>query len=89
MGGKPHQGDLQLPDGASQQAGAAPHAPAAPSGRVPIPRSAVRLPLEVATHVECRWRDDRYYPARIIERRKVEEGAEDEYEYYVHYRKCE
>ena len=51
----------------------------------------VRLPLEVATHLECRWRDGKYYPARIIERRKAEEGEgeDDAYEYYVHYRKCE
>ncbi|KAL4423134.1 hypothetical protein ABPG77_004817, partial [Micractinium sp. CCAP 211/92] len=80
MGGKPHEG--------VDAAGATTTAHgAAPSGRVPIPRSAVRLPLEVSTHLECRWRDGKYYPARIIERRRVEDGAEDEYEYYVHYRK--
>lgn len=82
MGGKPQEGG----DGGAA-AGSA-HG-AAPSGRVPIPRSAVRLPLEVSTHLECKWRDGKFYPARIIERRKVDDGAEDEYEYYVHYRKCE
>lgn len=83
MGGQPH--------GEGGEAGggeAAAHPNAAPSGRIPVPRSAVRLPLEVATHLECRWRDDKYYPARIIERRKADSGVEDEYEYYVHYRKC-
>lgn len=82
MGGKPHEAG----DGAGAAGGAS---GAAPSGRVPIPRSAVRLPLEVSTHLECKWRDGKFYPARIIERRRVDEGAEDEYEYYVHYRKCE
>ena len=91
MGGKPHQGDVQMADGdaqGGQQAGALP-ANAAPSGRIPVPRSAVRLPLEVSTHLECKWRDGKFYPARIIERRKADGGAPDEYEYYVHYRKCE
>lgn len=84
MGGKPH--DAAMPD--AEGAAALPPG-AAPSGRIPVPRAAVRLPLEVATHLECRWRDEKFYPARIIERRKVDGGAEDEYEYYVHYRKCE
>jgi hypothetical protein len=87
MGGKPQQGDVQMADAGQQQAALPPNA--APSGRIPIPRSQVRLPLEVATHLECRWRDDKYYPARIIERRKADEGGLDAYEYYVHYRKCE
>ena len=62
---------------------------AVPSGRPPIARSLVRLPLEVGTLLDCRWRDGNFYPARIIERRRKPDGAEDEYEYYVHYRKCE
>jgi hypothetical protein len=81
MGGKPH-------DVAGDGAEAVLPPNAAPSGRVPVPRAEVRLPLEVSTHLECRWRDDKYYPARIIERRKADEGGEDAYEYYVHYRKC-
>jgi histone acetyltransferase MYST1 len=90
MGGKPHQGDVQMADAEQQQQhGAASAGAAAPSGRIPVPRAQVRLPLEVATRLECRWRDGKYYPARIIERRKAEEGEEDAYEYYVHYRKCE
>lgn len=84
MGGKPGEGG-----GADGGGGATLPPNAAPSGRIPIPRAQVRLPLEVSTHLECKWRDDKFYPARIIERRKVEGGAEDEYEYYVHYRKCE
>lgn len=47
----------------------------------------VKLPLDVGTLVDGLWRDGLYHQARIIERRKVE-GTED-YEYYVHYRKCE
>jgi hypothetical protein len=86
MGVKPQQGDVQMAaaDGQQQQQG---HA--APSGRVPVPRSEVRLPMEVSTHVECKWRDGRFYPARIIERRQVKGEGGEEYEYYVHYRKCE
>lgn len=83
MGGKPH-GEGGAPEG--DAAGLPPNA--APSGRIPVPRHLVRLPLEVATHLECKWRDGKFYPARIIERRKVD-GSADEYEYYVHYRKCE
>lgn len=83
MGGKPH-GEGGAPEG--EAAGLPPNA--APSGRIPVPRHLVRLPLEVATHLECKWRDGKFYPARIIERRKVD-GSADEYEYYVHYRKCE
>jgi histone acetyltransferase MYST1 len=86
MGGKPHQGDVQMADAAAQ-GGQAAHA--APGGRIPIPRSAVRLPLEVSTHLECKWRDGKMYPSRIIERRKMEGGTPDQYEYYVHYRNCE
>ncbi|GAB4822189.1 hypothetical protein N2152v2_009235 [Parachlorella kessleri] len=55
------------------------------TGRPPIPRSQVRLPLDVGTHVDCLWRDGQYHAARIIERRKVPDR--EEYEYYVHYRK--
>jgi len=47
----------------------------------------VRLPLDVGTHVDCLWRDGQYHAARIIERRKVPDR--EEYDYYVHYRKCE
>lgn len=54
--------------------------------RTPVPRSEVVLPLEPYTLVDCIWRDERKHPARIVERRKVA-GGEDEYEYYVHYRK--
>lgn len=83
MGGKPHgEGGAAEGDAAGLPPGAA------PSGRIPVPRHMVRLPLEVSTHLECKWRDGKFYPARIIERRKVD-GTADEYEYYVHYRKCE
>ena len=59
------------------------------------------LPLEVGTQIQCLWRDEKYHPVRIIERRRkavrrgaaaaasaAGEGGEDPsqmYEYYVHY----
>lgn len=46
------------------------------------------LPLEVGTRVNCRWRDSKYHPVKVIERRKLSDGAND-YEYYVHYTECE
>lgn len=45
------------------------------------------LPLEVGTRVMCRWRDGKYHPVKVIERRKIHGGAND-YEYYVHYTEC-
>lgn len=60
---------------------------AGPSGRPAIPRSMVRLPLEVGTLLDCRWRDGKSYPARIIERRRKPDGGPDDWDYYVHYRK--
>ncbi|XP_022773195.1 histone acetyltransferase of the MYST family 1-like isoform X2 [Durio zibethinus] len=47
-------------------------------------RSSV-LPLEVGTRVMCRWRDGKYHPVKVIERRKMHFGGPDDYEYYVHY----
>ncbi|XVF64661.1 hypothetical protein PTKIN_Ptkin09bG0185900 [Pterospermum kingtungense] len=47
-------------------------------------RSSV-LPLEVGTRVMCRWRDGKYHPVKVIERRKVHLGGPTDYEYYVHY----
>jgi len=47
-------------------------------------RSSV-VPLEVGTRVMCRWRDGKYHPVKVIERRKV---LNAEYEYYVHYTEC-
>ncbi|KAH9295035.1 hypothetical protein KI387_038623 [Taxus chinensis] len=43
------------------------------------------LPLEVGTRVLCKWRDDKFHPVKIIERRKLPNGAPNDYEYYVHY----
>ena len=45
------------------------------------------LPLEVGTRMQCRWRDGKLHPVKIIERRKQASSAED-YEYYVHYTEC-
>ncbi|KAK7322481.1 hypothetical protein VNO77_25862 [Canavalia gladiata] len=47
-------------------------------------RSSV-LPLEVGTRVMCRWRDGKFHPVKVIERRKVPNAAPNDYEYYVHY----
>lgn len=47
----------------------------------------VKLPLEIGTRVDCKWRDGEFHPARVIERRPVE--GTDLHEYYVHYSKCE
>ncbi|KAJ8423673.1 hypothetical protein Cgig2_023518 [Carnegiea gigantea] len=43
------------------------------------------LPLEVGTRVMCRWRDGKYHPVKVIERRKMSSGEPNDYEYYVHY----
>lgn len=50
-------------------------------------RSSV-LPLEVGTRVMCRWRDNKYHPVKVIERRKVPNAIPNDYEYYVHYTEC-
>ncbi|XP_004499615.1 histone acetyltransferase of the MYST family 1-like [Cicer arietinum] len=47
-------------------------------------RSSV-LPLEVGTRVMCRWRDSKYHPVKVIERRRVHGSGPNDYEYYVHY----
>lgn len=46
------------------------------------------LPLEVGTRVMCRWRDSKYHPVKVIERRRVHAGGPNDYEYYVHYTEC-
>ncbi|KAJ4878596.1 Histone acetyltransferase of the MYST family 1 [Raphanus sativus] len=43
------------------------------------------LPLEVGTRVSCLWRDGKYHPVKVIERRKNHSDGSNEYEYYVHY----
>ncbi|KAH7567833.1 hypothetical protein JRO89_XS07G0161100 [Xanthoceras sorbifolium] len=48
-------------------------------------RKASMLPLEVGTRVMCRWRDAKYHPVKVIERRKMHIGGPNDYEYYVHY----
>lgn len=50
-------------------------------------RSSV-LPLEVGTRVMCRWRDGKYHPVKVIERRRVPDYGPNDYEYYVHYTEC-
>ncbi|XP_022768251.1 histone acetyltransferase of the MYST family 1 isoform X3 [Durio zibethinus] len=48
-------------------------------------RRSSMLPLEVGTQVMCRWRDGKYHPVKVIERRKMHFGGANDYEYYVHY----
>ncbi|CAI9754340.1 unnamed protein product [Fraxinus pennsylvanica] len=48
-------------------------------------RRMTMLPLEVGTRVLCRWRDGKYHPVKVIERRKLPGGGGNDYEYYVHY----
>lgn len=60
-----------------------PFVPRKPSGR------STALPLDVGTRVHCRWRDGKYHPVKVIERRKVFDGGLTDYEYYVHYTECE
>ena len=50
--------------------------------------------LEVGTRVMCRWRDGKFHPVKVIERRKLPVtvscgGIGHDYEYYVHYTECE
>lgn len=51
-------------------------------------RSGIILPLEVGTRVMCRWRDGKYHPVKVIERRRLHSDGPNEYEYYVHYTEC-
>ena len=51
-------------------------------------RKASMLPLEVGTRVLCRWRDNKYHPVKVIERRKLPGSGANDYEYYVHYTEC-
>jgi histone acetyltransferase MYST1 len=51
-------------------------------------RKASMLPLEVGTRVMCRWRDSKYHPVKVIERRKMQSVGSIDYEYYVHYTEC-
>lgn len=46
------------------------------------------LPLEVGTRVMCRWRDGKHHPVKVIERRRIHNGGQNDYEYYVHYTEC-
>lgn len=51
-------------------------------------RRSSMLPLEVGTRVMCRWRDGKFHPVKVIERRKLHPGGSNDYEYYVHYTEC-
>ena len=53
----------------------------------PIPREEVVLPLEPYTLVHCQWRDQKMYPARIVDVRVAKGVEPPTHEYYVHYRK--
>lgn len=78
----------------SSNGSAPPSAEAAPSLAPAEPdvakkRKTSMLPLEVGTCVACRWRDGKYHPVKVIERRKMPVGGLNDYEYYVHYTECE
>ncbi|XP_052726435.1 histone acetyltransferase of the MYST family 1 isoform X2 [Vigna angularis] len=60
-------------------------AEAAPEADMSKRRRSSVLPLEVGTRVMCRWRDSKYHPVKVIERRKVHNAIPSDYEYYVHY----
>lgn len=36
----------------------------------------------------CRWRDGKFHPVKVIERRKMHSSGPNDYEYYVHYTEC-
>ncbi|CAI0395855.1 unnamed protein product [Linum tenue] len=65
--------------------------PSLPGDAVPMETNGLKerrgstLPLEVGTRVMCRWRDSKYHPVKVIERRKVSYSGVSDYEYYVHY----
>ena len=61
--------------------------PAAVVEKKPIPREEVVLPLEPYTLVDCQWRDQKMYPARIVDVRVAKGSDPPVHEYYVHYRK--
>ncbi|KAK3032529.1 hypothetical protein RJ639_036444 [Escallonia herrerae] len=48
-------------------------------------RRSSMLPLEVGTRVLCRWRDGKFHLVKVIERRRMQCGGPNDYEYYVHY----
>lgn len=52
-------------------------------------RKTAILPLEVGSRVNCRWRDGKHHPVKVIERRKLFYDGANDYEYYVHYTECE
>ncbi|KAK2981170.1 hypothetical protein RJ640_024393 [Escallonia rubra] len=52
-------------------------------------RRSSMLPLEVGTRVLCRWRDVKFHLVKVIERRRMQCGGPNDYEYYVHYTECE
>ena len=54
--------------------------------REPTPWDQLDFPLLPHTQLSCRWRDGTMRLARIVERRPVKGGGEDEWEYYVHFR---
>ncbi|GIL77107.1 hypothetical protein Vretimale_3121 [Volvox reticuliferus] len=46
----------------------------------------VRLPLDIGTRVDCKWRDGAYHTVRVIERRNLDDpGDPRAWDYYVHY----
>ena len=77
-------GSIEMPNG-NGKSPSFDSAEAPPESNTSKRRRSSVLPLEVGTRVMCRWRDSKYHPVKVIERRKVP-GAD--YEYYVHYTEC-
>ncbi|MQM12919.1 hypothetical protein Taro_045840 [Colocasia esculenta] len=94
-GKQQHQQQNGAPDDAPLADGPAAAAPAGvgdypASSRKGKAGGAAVLPLEVGTRMMCRWRDAKFHPVKVIERRKLpaatsSSGGAHEYEYYVHY----
>jgi hypothetical protein len=50
----------------------------------------VRLPLDIGTRVDCKWRDGAFHTVRVIERRNLGNSSDPRaWDYYVHYIGCE
>lgn len=75
---------------AATQGAAAPAAqtqgPQQETKREPVPWDELEFPLLPHTQMQCKWRDGSMRAARIVERRPLKGGEDNEWEYYIHYR---
>ncbi|XP_057974572.1 histone acetyltransferase of the MYST family 1-like isoform X1 [Malania oleifera] len=82
---QPCEGDQHLPAGELVPLPAYDHPGMIPETDASKKRKACVLPLEVGTRVMCRWRDGKFHPVKVIERRRLQTGGPNDYEYYIHY----